>query len=317
MLGTGGHATVFQHGTIAIKALMDEKLWTRECEALQQLSLFQSPHVQRLLHRGAALVNQWPCFVIMTEPVGTPLPIAMIAFTSDFAARLAFVNQVLRHVLIALASVHGRGMIHMDVRPENVIVADGDAVLIDWNCGLRAGNDAHGRGTAVYASLEVWHCETRAHHKHDLYSAALVYASLLFGNVTPIGVQPPWTGLIAGHKLQRKAELPVKDVRFQSLQQRHPQEGALRPWLTAFEGFLTALRDDGFHLEGNAYAVSFPWLELPVTSDASAATAGSVGDNAMMIEAMRSLSLQSVPESTGAVVATTHRYMLRSSAKAE
>src|SRR5437016_2116688 len=42
-------------------------------------------------------------------------------------------------VSAALLHVHGRGYLHLDVKPENVVIVDGHAVLIDFSLARRRG----------------------------------------------------------------------------------------------------------------------------------------------------------------------------------
>lgn len=67
-------------------------------------------------------------------------------------------KQVIRAVCNALSVLHRRGIIHRDVKPENVIIdKNGRVVLIDFNAARKvtnAGKDTVVMGTVGYASPE-------------------------------------------------------------------------------------------------------------------------------------------------------------------
>ena len=47
---------------------------------------------------------------------------------------------LLAHIAYALAAVHGAGVIHRDLKPDNIILRNGDApVLIDFGVALARG----------------------------------------------------------------------------------------------------------------------------------------------------------------------------------
>ena len=68
------------------------------------------------------------------------------------------IRKVLRSVCNALTVLHERGIIHRDVKPENVMIAkDGRVVLIDFNAARKisfASKDTVIMGTVGYASPE-------------------------------------------------------------------------------------------------------------------------------------------------------------------
>ena len=63
---------------------------------------------------------------------------------------------LLSRIAFALAAVHGAGVIHRDLKPDNIILRGGDApVLIDFGVALLAGGrDQPGAGTPAYMAPE-------------------------------------------------------------------------------------------------------------------------------------------------------------------
>src|SRR5439155_25515713 len=57
--------------------------------------------------------------------------------------------------------VHGRGWVHLDVKPGNVSIRDGRAILMDFDISLPIGqvrSERRPRGTAAYMAPEQIRC---------------------------------------------------------------------------------------------------------------------------------------------------------------
>jgi serine/threonine protein kinase len=61
-------------------------------------------------------------------------------------------------VLSALRLAHAEGIIHCDVRPSNIVVADRGAVLVDWGlaCPASAGYNSANRGVPSFCEDRVF-----------------------------------------------------------------------------------------------------------------------------------------------------------------
>ena len=98
------------------------------------------------------------------------------------------------HVLEALAYLHGRGVLHRDVKPDNVIVAeDGSARLVDYDLSGPLGEDV-GRavriGTPAFQSPEASRGEVQG-PESDLYSVGILLFWGLHGQLPEPGEPAP------------------------------------------------------------------------------------------------------------------------------
>ena len=132
------------------------------------------------------------------------------AFPIGDAVRLA------REVAIALGHVHSNGVVHRDVKPENILLTpNGGAVLLDFGHarapGLVPNADSHDAkryivGTANYVSPEQVSGRRVADSRSDLYSLGCVLLEMLTGMV-------PFAASSARESMQRRLDEPPPDVR--------------------------------------------------------------------------------------------------------
>lgn len=97
--------------------------------------------------------------------------------------------EIVRQVCEGLAYAHRNGVIHRDVRPDNVIVpAHGPVKLVNFDCARVEGYDLRTIATRLgrqldqhYVSPEVWRDPRAASPASDLHSAGIVLFELLTG----------------------------------------------------------------------------------------------------------------------------------------
>jgi serine/threonine-protein kinase len=208
-LGQGGMGEVFRATResdgreLAVKVLSEAlaavpdyvRRFDREAAAMAQLD---HPGIVRLLSRGRSGEH---CFIAM-ELVPGPSLRTHVAVARPSAPALA---RLLGQVAHALAYAHARGVVHRDLKPDNVLViGEGRTKVLDF--GL-AGLHAEGAesltqsnvamGTANYMAPEQRKDAHRADHRADLYSFGVMIYELLTGEL-PAGKYPPASKVVPG-----------------------------------------------------------------------------------------------------------------------
>jgi len=101
----------------------------------------------------------------------------------DFARKV----EIIRQVCEGLRHAHDHGVVHRDVRPDNIIVQSrGPVRLVNFDCARMEGDDLHTIATRVgrqlderYVAPEVWQDAGAASPASDLYAVGTVLFELL------------------------------------------------------------------------------------------------------------------------------------------
>lgn len=194
-IGSGGMAVVFLVADLkhdrqaAIKVLRPEiaaELGTqRFLQEIRITARLSHPHILPLLDSGVA--GELPYYVMplvegetlrekLTREVQLPLEAALA---------------ITRQIASALTYAHGQGILHRDVKPENILITQGGAQLADFGIAgavAQAGGDrltlsGVAIGTPAYMSPEQALAERRLDARTDQYALAAVLYEMLAGEL--------------------------------------------------------------------------------------------------------------------------------------
>jgi serine/threonine protein kinase len=191
-MARGGAGRVFfarnlQGQAVALKVLHPELVVTatadRFLREIKTLSRLEHPHVAKLLDYGE---RDWLVYLAMAYIEGPTLKehIAQVHRVSiSDAVRIA------RDLLDALAYAHEHGIVHRDVKPDNIVLSADGAMLLDF--GIARAIEASGDekltrsgftvGTSSYMSPEQVIAVRDLDHRSDLYSLGCVLFEALAG----------------------------------------------------------------------------------------------------------------------------------------
>jgi transcriptional regulator with GAF, ATPase, and Fis domain/predicted Zn-dependent protease len=159
----------------------------------EQLGKLEHPSLPRVFEVGRTPER------VADVPAGAPYFVTeWIAGGPSDAARWtdpAAIWSLLADLAGALAVIHAGGLVHGDVAPQNILLADDRAVLVDL--GLASGAGA--RGTPAFMAPEALagHVDARG----DLYGLGATIARLVLG-------RPPFTGATVGELAHAILTLP-------------------------------------------------------------------------------------------------------------
>lgn len=76
----------------------------------------------------------------------------------------------------ALAHIHERNVVHMDIKPDNVLLHDGQFILCDFNIARIGEGSVDLDGDPVYMAPEI--LKNKCYFASDVYSLGIIYLSL-------------------------------------------------------------------------------------------------------------------------------------------
>ncbi|MCG6955267.1 MAG: serine/threonine protein kinase [Gemmatimonadetes bacterium] len=209
VLGAGGMATVYlaedlrHHRQVAVKVLdpdlaaaVGEERFLREVEVTATL---RHPHILPLLDSGEADGFLYYVMPFVEGPSLRERITRERQIPVDEAVRIA------REVADALAHAHAHDVVHRDVKPENILLESGHAVVADFGIARAAavaGGDRLTRtgmmvGTPAYASPEQMAGDHEVDGRSDIHGLGCVLYEMLIG-------EPPYSGATLPVILARK-----------------------------------------------------------------------------------------------------------------
>jgi eukaryotic-like serine/threonine-protein kinase len=198
-LGAGGMATVYlaedvkHHRKVAIKVLHPElsavlgpERFLKEIELTANL---QHPHILPLFDSGSA---DGLLYYVMPYVEGETLRQRL---EREQQLPITDALRIATEVADALEYAHKRGVVHRDVKPENILLHDGRPLVADFGIALAVQQAGGARmtqtgmslGTPQYMAPEQAMGDKSVDHRADIYALGAITYEMLAG-------EPPFTG---------------------------------------------------------------------------------------------------------------------------
>src|SRR6266581_2441315 len=198
-LGAGGMATVYlafdvkHHRQVAVKVLRPELAAAlgvhRFTQEIETAARFQHPHILPLLESGEA---SGFLYYVMPYVEGESLR-DRLARHGELPIHDAV--KILIEITDALAYAHAHGVVHRDIKPDNVLLSGRHALVMDFGVA-KALSEATGRqqlttagialGTPAYMAPEQAAADPHLDHRVDIYAVGVLGYELIAG-------RPPFT----------------------------------------------------------------------------------------------------------------------------
>jgi len=275
LLGQGAMGAVYEavdegaaQGVVALKVVQpsdpDGRLLARIMREARLASRLVHPHVIKALDHGRWGPDLSRFYLVMELVRGVSLG-AVGRSGVSMGVAVGLVSQVLE----ALAYVHARGVLHRDIKPDNILVSRDPATgvlqthLGDF--GLAAAPELAGQGatrltragtilgTPAYMAPEQAAADVVLGPSCDLYAAGVVLFELLSGAL-------PFSGTLAQLLLAKWSQVAPAVT---------SPRGVLPPGLVAAVAkMLAPIPSERYALGADCVAALRPWAEAPVVDDA-------------------------------------------------
>jgi Tol biopolymer transport system component/tRNA A-37 threonylcarbamoyl transferase component Bud32 len=202
-LGAGGMATVYlavdlkHHRKVAVKVLRPDlaaalgpERFLQEIEIAAQL---QHPNILALYDSGEA---DGFLYYVMPYIEG---PSLRDKLAKEGELPIGDAVRILRDVVDALTHAHKHGVVHRDIKPDNVLLSERHALVTDFGVAKAVSEATRARklttegvalGTPAYMSPEQAVADTHVDHRADIYAVGAVAYELLTGRAPFLGTTP-------------------------------------------------------------------------------------------------------------------------------
>ena len=217
-IGHGGMATVYLARDVRHERMVAIKVLRQDVTAMLGADRFlreiritatlQHPHILTLIDSGEAGGR---LYYVMPVAEGQSLRDRL----ADGPLEVSEAVRYLRDLLDALAYAHARGVVHRDVKPDNIMLSGRHALVVDFGVAKAMSAATHtdggapgealtrigtSIGTPAYMPPEQVAGDSEMDHRADLYAAGIVAYEMLAG-------KPPFTG---DARTVRAAQISVK-----------------------------------------------------------------------------------------------------------
>jgi tetratricopeptide (TPR) repeat protein/tRNA A-37 threonylcarbamoyl transferase component Bud32 len=218
-LGGGGMSRVFLAEEVDLGRLVVVKVLPPEMAAgvnqdrfrreIQLAARLQHPHIVPVLSAGSSGDLLW---YVMPFVEGESLRARL---EREVELPVSDAVRLLREVTDALAYAHERGVVHRDIKPDNVMISSGHALVTDFGVAKAVSSSTEGGssitslgvalGTPAYMAPEQAAADPHVDHRADIYALGAMAYELLTG-------QPPFTGptpqsIFAAHMTQEPGRI--------------------------------------------------------------------------------------------------------------
>jgi eukaryotic-like serine/threonine-protein kinase len=184
-IGRGGAAVVYlaqnaEGVKVALKVLRPELAVTvaaqRFLQEIRFISRLSHPHIGSLIDSGE---KDWLVYYVMPYWEGPSLQQYLAKYRR---LKLDDVTRLAHDLLEALAHAHDQGIVHRDVKPDNIILTATGAVLLDFGIARAIALSGQSNltrsgiavGTSAYMSPEQITALRELDHRSDIYSLGCV-----------------------------------------------------------------------------------------------------------------------------------------------
>jgi serine/threonine protein kinase len=184
-IGTGGMAMVYKaydttlQINVAIKELAEQLCDNQE---VRQMFLNEARKMARIKHHNVVhvydVIDGDAPTIIMEYMDGGSLATQMDVGTLPATT----VIQVMEDVINGMKAIHDAGMIHRDVKPENILEHNGSYKIADFGVAMSGDEETLPFVTNKYAAPEVLTDPSKIQPNSDIYSLGIMAIEMLLGS---------------------------------------------------------------------------------------------------------------------------------------